>query len=684
MSVQNIRFGIMGVEWPSDNALNVQHVKTTQGINQIPEIQLELNINGGVEDLNLQTWTGRQGVLIATPNSCACDDSGTNSFVIAGIVHSVQVSTASTISKVRLKVSAWPSQPGSFYFVRNYQLFKNQTSLEIAQQIFESAGGKFINHSNAKLEKRHCEIQYGESDQQFVSRILAEDKLIFNIRTDYNANELPQSAVPIQMSIYKSFMEFEEASLVLENLNTNTDSVGSENGIYNLQTNYQQGLQKIISNSTRKPPEVLNLIVESKETSNDIQNWIDVLPDEKYLTRQEGVDNAELIRKSSSNVEYQFNSQILNIASGFRYKLNFNDCTCGDDDDDNDDAMIAVTSIGHEFTFNVIGDWATELSLNALDQSALFAPPKVKRPELPGLLYGRIVKTNTDPNYSEKSDDKTVHTTAISKVKVRISWPGDVKNNSNFSEIWLRMMTPWAGHNAGFLAPPRVGQEVIVSFVNGDANQPIVLGCLYGKDKETGSQPPWDPSTDLNWVGIGTRSKADTHQRIRLRADEEDPAVEIQSAGPLDVYASGESNYKSKNKLNIESETADVNITSGNDIDLEANNDLILHGKVNAFMRAANHIDISASSVTITGLGDDWVSSTSKKITGASMDITGTALNITGVSTDITGTAFSSRLMQLATSGVSINLSGLSMNAAAFSFHVGGIGLSYLALDLKG
>ncbi|HEB1162009.1 TPA: type VI secretion system tip protein VgrG, partial [Escherichia albertii] len=75
------------------------------------------------------------------------------------------------------------------------------------------------------------------------------------------------------------------------------------------------------------------------------------------------------------------------------------------------------------------------------------------------------------------------------RVRVKFNW--DRYNPSDQdSSCWIRVAQAWAGTGFGNLAIPRVGQEVIVDFLNGDPDQPIIMGRTYHEDNRTpGSLP---------------------------------------------------------------------------------------------------------------------------------------------------------------------------------------------------
>ena len=71
-----------------------------------------------------------------------------------------------------------------------------------------------------------------------------------------------------------------------------------------------------------------------------------------------------------------------------------------------------------------------------------------------------------------------IHCDAHGRVKVQFFWDRDGQADDN-SSCWLRVSSAWAGARYGGVAIPRVGMEVLVGFLEGDPDQPLVTGCLY-------------------------------------------------------------------------------------------------------------------------------------------------------------------------------------------------------------
>ncbi len=96
-------------------------------------------------------------------------------------------------------------------------------------------------------------------------------------------------------------------------------------------------------------------------------------------------------------------------------------------------------------------------------------PPRIyRRPNIAGVQSAVV----TGPNQQELYCDK------YGRIKVQFHWDRSRTNNEH-SSCWIRVSQAWAGNQWGSLALPRVGQEVLVAFLHGDPNQPIVVGSLY-------------------------------------------------------------------------------------------------------------------------------------------------------------------------------------------------------------
>ncbi|CAB5663601.1 Uncharacterized protein conserved in bacteria [Delftia tsuruhatensis] len=94
-----------------------------------------------------------------------------------------------------------------------------------------------------------------------------------------------------------------------------------------------------------------------------------------------------------------------------------------------------------------------------------------------------------------------IHTDKYGRVKVQFHWDRYGKRDEN-SSCWIRVSQNWAGAGYGSMHIPRIGQEVIVDFLNGDPDHPIITGRVYNAM----AMPPWELPANKTQSGIKTRS----------------------------------------------------------------------------------------------------------------------------------------------------------------------------------
>jgi type VI secretion system secreted protein VgrG len=128
-------------------------------------------------------------------------------------------------------------------------------------------------------------------------------------------------------------------------------------------------------------------------------------------------------------------------------------------------------------------------SVSAIGAKTAFRPARITpKPVIQGTQTA-IVSDWEEPKSSDLG-------TGLGRVKVKFHW------NQEASSCWVRVAQPLAGNGWGFLGLPRVGDEVVVSFLEGDPDRAIVIGCLYNAE----SKPPWKLSDERAHTGFKSQS----------------------------------------------------------------------------------------------------------------------------------------------------------------------------------
>ena len=122
------------------------------------------------------------------------------------------------------------------------------------------------------------------------------------------------------------------------------------------------------------------------------------------------------------------------------------------------------------------------------------------RPE-PGLNSHAVTVPGIDTAIVAGPKGEEIHTDKYGRIKVHFHWDRRGKYDEN-SSCWLRVMTPWADSGFGMVALPRVGTEVVIQYLQGNPDRPLVIGQLYNQSH----MPPWDLPNNKTQSGIISRS----------------------------------------------------------------------------------------------------------------------------------------------------------------------------------
>lgn len=117
-----------------------------------------------------------------------------------------------------------------------------------------------------------------------------------------------------------------------------------------------------------------------------------------------------------------------------------------------------------------------------------------------------------------------IWTDEYGRVKVQFHWDREGKYDEK-SSCWVRVAQVWAGKNWGGIHIPRIGQEVIVDFLEGDPDRPIITGRVYNADQ----MPPYGLPANQTQSGIKTRSSKDGSDQTfnELRFEDKKDAEEV-------------------------------------------------------------------------------------------------------------------------------------------------------------
>jgi type VI secretion system secreted protein VgrG len=165
------------------------------------------------------------------------------------------------------------------------------------------------------------------------------------------------------------------------------------------------------------------------------------------------------------------------------------------------------------------------VSFQALETNTPFRPAReTPRPEIAGPQTAIVTGGKGDEIYTDQ----------FGRIKVKFHWDRAAEKNEN-SSCWLRVSQAWAGADWGAIHIPRVGQEVIVEFLEGDPDRPIVTGRVYNAN----SMPPYQLPANKTQSGIKSRSTkgggASNFNELRFEDKKGEEQVYMQAEKNMDT-----------------------------------------------------------------------------------------------------------------------------------------------------
>ena len=195
-----------------------------------------------------------------------------------------------------------------------------------------------------------------------------------------------------------------------------------------------------------------------------------------------------------------------------------------------------------------------------------------------------------------------ISTEEYGRIRVQFHWDEGHEHNED-SSCWMRVAQPWAGSDYGFQFIPRVGQEVLVDFLNGDPDQPVVIGSVYNDD----NKPPYPLNKHRTQSGIRTRSSKgggiDDYNELRFEDDKDREEVYLQAQRDLRELV------KNDHQTDVKGNQTN-NVVKDHTEDVQGQQKLTVKGNRTVHVQGSQSVAIDGSSAA------DGVSGSKLRITG--------------------------------------------------------------------
>ncbi|NKE46926.1 type VI secretion system tip protein VgrG [Roseomonas frigidaquae] len=373
---------------------------------------------------------------------------------------------------------------------RNCRIFQDKTVQEVVKAVLSDHGLAEPKWSMLPgfQPMPYC-TQFNETDLHFVSRLLEEHGLTYSFTHSASGHEM-NVAYSAQ-----GFPQYVVESMTAEHGAPQLDHLGGWRRI-NRARSAMTKLDDMDSERSR-PSEVLHATRQTRTYVEEAQMWAggEVFHWPGGMSTRPDLESGEVLMgaQEAASEEYGADARDPRFAPGVRLFVGVKR-----EDGSLNNRQFLVTGARHQASDTsglVAGAGQTEhyaAQLRLVFAGRVWMPqPRHTRPIMPGMHSAKV----TGPK-GEK-----IHLDEFGRVKLRFRWDRWAEDDDT-SSIWVRVMQTAAGAWGGTWFPPRVGDEVLVAFLDGDPDRPIVVGSVYGKD----APPPFKPGTNKAQSGILTRS----------------------------------------------------------------------------------------------------------------------------------------------------------------------------------
>ncbi|MDR2439609.1 MAG: type VI secretion system tip protein VgrG [Planctomycetaceae bacterium] len=507
----------------------------------------------------------------------------------------------------------------------NCAVYQKKNVIEIVTGILQKENINVSNKTSGSFPKLEYVVQYNETDFDFVSRLLEESGIFYFFTHTENDATMVLGNKP---DIFKVAPQAEILPFVFENL-SKTPKVEIGEVVIRQQTT----LTKVSLNDYNFTTPTTSLLAADGEKTLERYHYPG-----NFLSKSDGENVAKnrLKSETAQSVTLHAVSAASGLSIGTKFKIKGHPRN-----DVNSEWIVTKTNI-------TASQEEYRAEIEAIPATVAPIPvPKTPKPRIYGVLSALVVG---------KSGEE-IQTDEYGRIKVQFYWDREGKRDEN-SSCWVRVAQSWAGSNFGTMFIPRIGQEVLVSFEDGDPNRPIVTGVVYNES----NKPPYPLPANATRSVIKTRSSkqgnAGNEISFEDKKDSEEIFVHAQKDLKIEVENKRSAIIKeSDDSLTIKKGNSTFILEKGNEtrkikgnVDWTVDGDFTLTVKGNLTIKADGSVTLqSGKDVTLKSGTDVTVKAGAGMTIKAEIDATvktGTGLTLKG------GTELD------AEAGTSLNLKG--------------------------
>jgi type VI secretion system secreted protein VgrG len=441
---------------------------------------------------------------------------GRTRFFNGQVNHFTQLTTGGKLARYRATVVPW------LWFLSrtgNCRIFQEKTVPDIIKQVFRDRGfTNFEDGLSGSYQTREYCVQYRETEFNFVNRLMEQEGIYYYFKHENGKHSL------VLADSYSAHDPYPE----LDKLIYQPADTGSTAKEYVSDWSFETHLQPVsyalndfdFKNSKNDLQARAKIDREHKAADFEMYDY----PGDYVKTK----DGEEYARKRIEEIQAEYEvatakSDSRGVCTGFLFSL-----ADHPRDDQNKEHLITsanYTIKGDEiFSASTGGsEFAYSCEFTSIKSSQPFRSPRITpKPSISGPQTAIVVGPSGDEVYTDEH----------ARVKVKFHWDRYSKADEN-SSCWIRVAQVWAGGKWGAMYIPRIGQEVIVEFLEGDPDRPIITGRVYNGQ----SKPPYDlpGNKTISTLKSNSSKGGDGFNEIRFEDKKDEEQIYIHAQKNLDV-----------------------------------------------------------------------------------------------------------------------------------------------------
>jgi len=358
---------------------------------------------------------------------------------------------------------------------RDCRIFQNKSVPDIVKQVLQDSGlpaDRFDFRLQASYSPVEYCVQYRETDLDFVSRLLEEEGIFYFFEHSDKKHLLVFADGTV------AYKEIAGGSGVTYNFSQGL--APSEECVYRFAFSRQVRSGKMTRRDYNFEKPGLDLTKEEKAKVYEKREVYDYPG--RYVEPDRGKQLSK-VRLEESMTYYEVaegDSSCVRMVPGFKFSLSDHERS----EYNRDYFLTRLVTRGEqpqslqEAAGTERGGFSYSSRFTAIPASVPFRPARITpKPVVEGIQTATVVGPGGEEIYTDK----------YGRVKVKFHWDRE-KGKDEKSSCWIRVSSTFAGGQYGAIFTPRIGHEVVVDFLEGDPDRPLITGSVYNADR----MPPYE------------------------------------------------------------------------------------------------------------------------------------------------------------------------------------------------